>query len=171
LMRLLAAVTLGIGHRDAEREVLVLHPCQVGGEAGAMLGGASGIVDARADLGQPVQRVVGQVALRAAGLLAQQAHRLEFVEQVAGRLVDVQHAVDHLAAAGLGGECHGCELRVAREVIGVGQRVDAGCERGLVGDRLDAAAIDVDGRPQTTQRFAVIGAAHQRGGSGDAGSG
>ena len=40
-----------------------------------------------------VQRVVREVALRAAGLLAQQAHRFELVQQVAGGLVDVQHAV------------------------------------------------------------------------------
>jgi hypothetical protein len=109
-------------------------PWQVGGEAGTILCAAFGLVDARADLGQPVQRVVCQVALRAAGLLAQQTHGLELVEQVACRVVDMQHAVDHMAAAGLGGQCDGCELRVAREVIGVGQCVDTGCERGFVGD-------------------------------------
>ncbi len=97
LVRPLAAVALGVGHGDADAEVLVLEVVQVGGEALAVARALVG-VDPRGRLGQGAERVVGEVALRAAGLLAEDAHRLELVEQVGAALVDVQHPVDGLAA-------------------------------------------------------------------------
>ncbi len=166
LVRPPGAVALGVGHRDAERQVLVLHMGQVGRETGAVLGAASGVVDARTHLQQRVQAVVRQVALCTAGFLAQQAHGLELVEQVAGRLVDVQHAVDGLAALGLLRRHQRRHGRLVREVVAEGQRVDARLQARCIGHRVDALAIHVHRRPVAAQRFAVVGAGHQSAGGG-----
>jgi hypothetical protein len=155
------AVALGVGHRDAERQVFVLHVAQVLGEARAVLGAAECVVQARTGLAEGVERVVRQVALRAAGLLAQHTHRLELVEQVAGGFVDVQHARHAAAAAGLERRHQRRQRGVAREVVADAERGDAGLQRGLVGHRFDAAAIDVDQRPQAAQRLAVVGGGHR----------
>jgi hypothetical protein len=98
LMGTQRAVALGVGHRDAERQIPLLHVGEVGREACPMFVAAAGVVDPGADLMDRVQRVVRQVALRAAGLLAQDAHCFQLVQQIAGRFVDVQHAIDRPAA-------------------------------------------------------------------------
>ena len=106
---------------------------QIVQKAGAVLGAASGVVNAGADLANRVQRVVRQVALGAAGFLADQAHRLQLVEQVAAAGVDVGQTVDQFAA----GVLHrGHDGRVARlQCVVVGQRngIDTGCKAWLVG--------------------------------------
>jgi hypothetical protein len=87
-----------------------------------MFAAAARVVDAGADLMDRVERVVRQIALRATGFLTEDAHRFELVQQVAGRFVDVQHAIDGSAAA-----CralHGghqvraiCSAGVEREIV------------------------------------------------------
>jgi hypothetical protein len=89
LVRPAAAVALGIGHGDAQGQVLVLHAVQVLMEARGVLGAAARVVDARRHLADGVERVVRQVALGAAGFLADQPHGLQLVEQVARAGVDV----------------------------------------------------------------------------------
>jgi hypothetical protein len=130
-------------------------------EARAVLGAAARVVDARRHLGQRIQRIVRQIALRTARFLAQQAHRLQLVQQVAGRFVDVQHAVDAAAA----GRLHGGHQRrlggVPREVVAHRQRVDAGLQLRRVGHAGHALAIDIHHGPVAAQRFAVFGAAHE----------
>ena len=93
LVRAAAAVALGVGHGDAQRQVLVLHAVQVVEEAGRVLARAAGVVDARGDLADGVERVVREVALGAAGFLADQAHGFQLVEQVGRAGVDVLQAV------------------------------------------------------------------------------
>jgi hypothetical protein len=93
LMGAPAPITLGVGHGHAQRQVFVLYAVQVVQEAGRVFGGAARVVDAGADLADGVQRVVREVALRAAGLLADQAHGFELVEQVAAAHVDVRQPV------------------------------------------------------------------------------
>ena len=92
------AVALAVGHGDAEGEVLSLNPVEVGEEA--LVQGAAGLlVDAPGGLVDGVEAVLGQVALGAAGVLADQPHRLQLVELVGGRAVDVEEAVNRVAGA------------------------------------------------------------------------
>src|SRR3546814_1924591 len=68
-------------------------------------------------LEQSVEGVMRQIALRAAGSLADQTHRLEFVEQVLRGFVDVQHPVDRLAGCVLTGGHDRDVLLTQREVV------------------------------------------------------
>jgi hypothetical protein len=102
-----------------------------------------------------------EVALRAAGLLAENAHRLELVEEVGARSVDVQHAVDGLAAGGLHRKHQRRKIFPLREVVGHAESLDARLQGWLVGDALDAAAVDEDARLVAAQRFTVLGGRHQ----------
>ena len=127
---------------------------QVGLELGAVVGAAQRVVDARRRLAERIHRVVHQVALGAAGFLAQQAHRFELVQQIARRLVDVQHAVDRSSCAAmlsLLGRHQLGQRRVTRHVVAHAQRLYAGRQARRVGDRLDQLAIDVDARLEAPQ--------------------
>ncbi len=167
LVRAQAAVALGVGHRHAQREVLVLHPVQELEEPGRVVRGAFRVVQARGDLADGIHGVVGEIALRAAGLLAQQPHHFQLVQQVLGRGVDVAEAVDPLAAGVLHRRHQRLVFGLEREVVGEGDRVHARPQQGLVGDAFDAVAVDEDFRAQAAQRFAVLLAGHEgRGGGG-----
>ena len=137
LVRPLRAIALGVGHRDTKREIVVLHVLEIFGKSRTMLGAAARIVDPRAHLSNCVHRVVDEIALRTTGLLAQDAYRLEFVQQIACGLVEVQHPVHSLPARSLHGGHHRGELRIQREVVGDAERVDAGTELRRIGHRLD----------------------------------
>ena len=166
LVRAPAAVALGVGHRHAQRQVLVLHAVQVGEEALGVLARALRVVDARRHLADGVERVVRQVALRAARLLAHEPHGLELVQQVARARVDVHHAVHALAAGVLHRRHERRGLRLERVVVGERDGVDARLQLRIVGHRLDAAAVDEHARRQPPQRLAVVIAGHQGGGGG-----
>ena len=114
---------------------------QIGLEARAVFRAARGVVDPRHGLPDAIERVMRQIALGAAGFLAQRAHRFQLVQQVAGRLVDVQHPADHAVAPRLRGQGDGRDLRAPREIIGVGQGIDARPQGRLVRDALDLAAV------------------------------
>ena len=160
LVRPLAAVALGVGHGDADAQVLVLEVVQVGGEALAVARPVVG-VDSRRRLGQRAERVVGEVALCAAGLLAQDANGLELVEQVGAALVDVKHPVHGLAARRLHRAHDRRELVAQGEVVGQADGVDSRLQRRRVDDAFDARAVDEDARRVTAQRFTVVGRVHQ----------
>ena len=161
LVRLSAAVALGVGHRDAQAEVVVLDVREVGLESVAVLLAAAGVVDAGRHLRQGVQRVVRQVALGAAGFLAEQAHGFELVQEVAGRFVEVQHAVHAPAARCLHGGHQRSLGLIACEVVTDGKCVDARSQRRGIGYAVDALAVDVHHGPVAAQRFAVVVAAHE----------
>ncbi|MCY1226415.1 hypothetical protein D9M72_386440 [compost metagenome] len=163
LVRPAAAVALGVGHGDAQGQVLVLDAVQVVVKARGVLGAAARVVDARRHLGDGVERVVRQVALGAAGFLADQPHGLELVEQVARTRVDVREPVHALAAGVLHGGHERRVLGLERVVVGEGDGVDAGLEGGLVGHAGDAAAVDEHGGRVAAQRFTVVGAGHEEG--------
>ena len=138
----LAAVALGIGHRDAQRQVLVLHAVQVIEKAGSVLRAAARVVDACRDLADGVQCIVHEIALGAAGFLADQAHGFQLVEQVTGAGVDVSEPVHALAAGLLHSRHDGRVLRLERVVVGECDGVDAGAEGAFVGHAVHLAAID-----------------------------
>jgi hypothetical protein len=161
LVRPAAAVALGIGHRDAERQVLVLHAVQVLQEARRLFARAAGVVDARGHLPDRVERVVGEVALGAAGFLAHDAHGLELVQQVAGAGVDVGEAVHAPAARVLHCRHERRQLAAVREVVGERDGIDAGLQRARIRHALDGLPVDEHARAIAPQRLAVIGARHQ----------
>ena len=100
LARAHGAVALGVGHRDAQRQVAVLNVVEIAEKALAVVGAVT-IVGQPGRLEDAVQRVMRQIALRAAGRPADQTDRLELVEQIRRILVDVEHAVDGLARRAL----------------------------------------------------------------------
>ena len=164
LVRPPAAVALGVGHRNAQRQVLVLHAVQVIEKAGGVLGGAARVVDTGGHLADGVERVMRQVALGAAGFLTDQPHRFELVQQVAAAGVDVRQAVDALAAGLLHGGHDRGVFFLQRVVVGQRNRIDAGAEAALVGHAVNLPAVKEDARPVAAQRFAEVVAGHQRGG-------
>ena len=96
------------------------------------------LVRALRRLEDAVEGVVGEIALRAAGRLAHEPHRLELVKQVGGGLVDVEHAVDNLARGALAGRHQGQMLRLLGEIVGDAHRIDARPQQRLVGHALHA---------------------------------
>ena len=163
LVRLPAAVALGVGHGDAQGQVLVLDMGQVGVKAGTVLRAAFRVVDPGHGLGDAVERVVRQVALGATRFLAQHPHRLQLVQQVSGRFVHMEHAADHAVAARLGRQGDGFQLGPQRVVVRECERIDARLKGGLVGNAGNFAAIDIDRGPIAAQRFPVGLARHQVG--------
>ncbi len=139
LARMFGAVALGVGHGDAEREVLVLHAMQIAEEA-LVIVGAVRVVAAFRRLQDPVQRVMREIALRAARFLADEPHRLELVEKIGRALVDMQHAVDGLARRTLPRQHQRLVLGAMREIIGDADAGNARREQRLVGDALDTLA-------------------------------
>ena len=161
-MRPAAAVAFRVGHGDADRQVAVLHVVQVSREALAVARAFVGI-DARRCLADGRQPVVRQITLRAARFLAEQAHRFELVEQVGTRGIDVQHAVDALAARGLHRAHDRRELVAQGEVVGHAERVDARLQRREIGDALDPITVDEDARLAATQGLAIVAGVHRHG--------
>ena len=100
-------------------------------------------------------------SLRAAGLLAQHPHGLQLVQQVTGRLVDVQHAADDPIAAGLGGQCNRLQFSAQSVVVGECKGVDTGAKRRIIDHAGHLATIDEDLRLVAAQRLAVGVAGHQ----------
>ena len=81
-----------------------------------------------------------QVALGTAGFLADQAHGLKFVEQIATAGVDVRQAVHQLAAGVLHGRHDGRVPGFQCVVIGQCNRIDAGTKTALVCDAVNQLA-------------------------------
>ena len=100
LTRPLRTIAFGVGHRDAERQIFVLHAVEVIQETRVIVG-AMRIVGAPGRLENTVQRIMRQITLGAAGLAAHEPHSLELAQEIVRRFVDVQHAVDGLAARAL----------------------------------------------------------------------
>ena len=154
------AVALAVGHGDAEGEILRLHAVEIGEEA-LVQGAARLLIDAPRRLVDRVEPVLSQIALGAAGVLADEAHRLQLVELVGGRAVDVEEAVD-LGAGALLDRRHRMPVAlVAREIVGEPERSHARPEARLVGDGGHLIAIDIDARREAPQRFPVFFAGHQ----------
>ena len=157
LVRATRPIALGVGHGNANGQVLVLHVAQVGGKTRTVFGAALGVVDACGDLRQSVQTVVRQVALRAARFLAQDANCFELVEQVACRFVDVQHARHMAACAGLIGHHQGGFGGIFGKVVAHAQGVDTGLQLRCVGHAADELAVHVDDGLQGAQGLSVVG--------------
>jgi hypothetical protein len=98
-VRPLGAVALGIGHGDADGEVGVADVFVVGLGAGEVLGAVFG-VDRRRALQDAGHGVARQIALGAAGVAADQADRLELLQQ---------HRRSYAARAACG--CNPCRRR------------------------------------------------------------
>ena len=161
LVGLAAALALGVRHRHPQRQIGVLHMGQVGLEAIPVLTGAACVVYGGHRLGQAIEGVLRQIALRAARFLAQQSHILELVEQVAAGLIEVQHAADLPAAVRLRGQGQRRPLRLERRIVGVGQRVDPRPQRRFIGHAGHFVPVHEHPRLQASQRFAVGRAVHQ----------
>ena len=144
LIGTLAAIALGICHRDTERHIFVLNLLQIDGEPSAVLGGTLRVIHLGHCLQDAIEGIVRQVALSAAGFLAEHADRFQLVQQVTGRFVDVQHAIDRLAGSRLLRQHQRCKGRVVRKVVGHCQGVDARLKRRCVSNRGDRLTIDID---------------------------
>ena len=96
LARAFGAVALGVSHGDAKGQVALLDFVQIAQEALTVIA-AMAIIGSAGRLKNSVEGVVGQVALRASGGLANQAHGFKLVEQVRRILIDMEHAIDGLA--------------------------------------------------------------------------
>ncbi len=162
LVRPQGPVALAVGHGDSERQVLVLDLVQVVQEPLVQLR-ALVLVDPVGRLIDRVQRIVGQIALRAADLAAHQADRLQLVDQVLRRPADVQHPVDVLAGGVLLGKHERAVILLQRIVVGHADGVDAGPEPRLVGDALDPVAVTEDARRIAPERLAVFPGCHEHG--------
>jgi hypothetical protein len=145
LMGTQAAIALGIGHGDADRQVFVLHALEVGAQARVVFT-AYRVIEAVRQLPRGVQAVHRQVTHRTAGFLAGEAREFELGEQVVAVAIQGDEAIDLPGARGVGRECDGGVGRVERVVIGHADGVDAGREARLVGHRSDGVAIDEHAR-------------------------
>ena len=146
------AVALGVGHRHAERQVLILDLMQVGDETLVIVGALVGI-DAVRRLPDRIERIVREIAFRPTAVLAKEPDRLELGEEVGGRLIDMQHAVDLAPARGLRREHQGPVLWLVGEVIGGADSVDAGGEDRVIGHAFDAASVHEHDRVEPAEDF------------------
>ena len=83
-----------------------------------------------------------QIALGAAGFLADQAHGFKLVEQIAAAGVDVAQAIDQLAAGVLHRRHDGRIFGLQRVVIGQRDSVDARAKAALVRHAGDLLAVE-----------------------------
>ena len=157
-----AAIALGVGHGDADGQVALLHVLEVGAEARVILR-VRRRVEPVGRLPQGIQAVHAEIAHGAAGFLAHQARVFELGEQVVARVVQRHKAVDRA----VGGEAGSTRQRgvrgVQRVIVGHPDRVDAGSQARLVGNRLDGIPVDEHARPVAAQGFAVFCSVHQHG--------
>jgi hypothetical protein len=114
-------------------------------------------------LEQAVERVVSQIALRAADGLADQADCLELEQQVLRGFVDMEHAVHRLARRALPRRHDRHVLRSEREVVGDADAGDARSEQRLVGDAFHRVSVHEDPRPVGAKGFPEVGTRHQHG--------
>ena len=84
----LTPITFTVGHGNTKGQIFILNAVQVGQEAFMLLSPGvlghlpSGLIDG-------IERIVGQVALCATTLAADQSHRLQLREQVLAMPIDV----------------------------------------------------------------------------------
>ena len=136
----LGAIALGIGHRDAERQILILNIVKIGEEALAVVC-AVPVVGPPRRLVDAVECIVSEIALRASGRPANQADSLKLIKQVLRGLVDVEHPVDRFSGCALP-RCHDRQVLLAqRKVVGDAHGGDARREQRLVGDARHAASV------------------------------
>src|SRR5262245_48271082 len=90
--------------------------------------------DALNGIAQAVERIVREVALGAAGLLAEHPHGFELVQEVASAIVHMEHAAHHAVAPGLIGQGDGLQFRPQGVVVGERERIDAGAQGRVVRD-------------------------------------
>jgi hypothetical protein len=128
----------------------------IGEKALVVLGAVRGIGSPRR-LEERVEGIVREIALGAAAMFAQEADRLELVEQVGARLADMHHAIDGLAARPLARQHQDPVLGGKSEIIGEPDRGDAGGKRRRVDHRFDRLSVDEDARLVATQRLAIFG--------------
>jgi hypothetical protein len=156
----LRAVALRIRHRYAERKVAVLNVVEIAEKALAVVGAVT-IIGQLGRLEEAVQRVVRQVALRAARRPADRTYCLQLVEQVGRILVDVQHAVDGLARRALSRRHDRHVFPPVSEVVGHADTGHAGVEERFVRHALDGVAVHEHPRLVGAQRIAIVGGCHQ----------
>jgi hypothetical protein len=156
------AIALCIGHRNPQREIAVLYVVKIIEETLAVVA-AMTIVGQFGGLVETVEGIVAEVALRAPGCPTDQAYRLQFIEQIGGVLVDVQHAVDRLAGRSLPCRHDREVLLLMRKVIGDADAGDTGSKKRFVSDALDGVSVDEDTRLVRSQRLAVVGGSLQHG--------
>ena len=154
------AVALGVGHGNAEREVFVLHAVEVG-EQPLVIVGAVPIIGTPGRLEQSIERVVREIALRAAGLATHQAHRFQLVQQVGARLVDVRKRFTVLPVVPWRAVISSAVLIPAGEVVGDPDRREARRECRLVRHAVDRSAIDEHARSVAPKRLPVVCGGHQ----------
>ena len=95
---------------------------------------------------QRIQRIMRQIALRAAGFTANQAHGFQLGQQIITAVIHMQHAIDVPPAALLRG-CHQPGIFCAlREIIGHTNGIDAGRQQGFIRHTRHLAAIDENAR-------------------------
>ena len=113
----------------------------------------SGLIDG-------IERIVGQVALCATTLAADQSHRLQLREQVLAMPIDVQHAVHGLTRGRLLGQHQAAVLRFLSKLIGHTDRSHSRLQPRVIRDRLDTVPVDIHRGAVLAQTFFVIGRAH-----------
>jgi hypothetical protein len=157
------AVALGVGHRHAEGQVVAVDVFEIALQARVVIGAVLGIGAMGAEE-QRVQRVATEVALRAAGLLAHPPHGFELVQQIGGAVGQRDHPVHRRIEPGQPGLHHRRQIRRKGHVIGPGDSSHSRRQLRRIGDGADAATVDEDGRPQSSQRFTISLGGHQHGG-------
>lgn len=120
-------------------------------------------VGALGGLKDAVQRVMGEVTLRATGDLADESDRLKLVEEVRRGLVDMDHPVDRLARRFLASGHQSGVLWLVRKVVGHANARDARREQRLVRDARNGVSVDEHPRLVSTQGLSVVSSAHQHG--------
>jgi len=112
---------------------------------------------------QRVQRIMRQIALRAAGFTADQAHGFQLGQQIIPAAIHMQHAIGQAPAAFLRRRHQPGVFSAMCEIIGHANGIDAGREQGLIRHTRHLAAIDENARLQRPERFPVISGSHQHG--------
>ena len=110
---------------------------------------------------QRIQRVMRQIALRAAGFTANQAHRFKLRQQIIAAVIHMQHAIDEPPAAFLRGRHQPGIFGAMREIIGYTNGIDAWRQQGLIRDTRHLTAIHENARLQRPERFPIISGSHQ----------
>ena len=149
------AVALAVGHCDADRQIALVHVSQVGIEPRRIIGPFV-LIDPMGRLQETIERIAGEIALRASRLLTNQPHRFQLVQQVRTRVRESNHAVDRVAARLTVGSHDRRELLAERIVVGESDRIHARTEQFVVSNRLDVPAPDVDVRLERPQRLPIL---------------